>query len=61
MMLYHGKSPEQRTSPSESGSRPKPSAFNRSLGARLRELREEHGWSQRALGKQLGILQIEVE
>jgi transcriptional regulator with XRE-family HTH domain len=60
MILYMGKSPEPSTPPREPGARPKPSAFNRALGARVRELREERGWSQRALGSQLGILQSKL-
>jgi transcriptional regulator with XRE-family HTH domain len=40
--------------------RPRPSAFSRALGARLRELREERGLSQRELGSRLGILQSKL-
>jgi transcriptional regulator with XRE-family HTH domain len=55
-----GKSPKEGTSPSPGKPRPLPSAFNLALGARLRELREERGWSQRELGSKLGILQSKL-
>jgi transcriptional regulator with XRE-family HTH domain len=42
------------------GSKPRPSAFSRALGGRLRELREERGLSQRELGSRLGILQSKL-
>lgn len=37
-----------------------PVALGQELGARLRELREERGWSQRELGRRLGILQSKL-
>jgi transcriptional regulator with XRE-family HTH domain len=55
-----GKSPDERTAPAGPRSKPHPSAFNRALGARCRELREERGWSQRELGSRLGILQSKL-
>jgi transcriptional regulator with XRE-family HTH domain len=59
-----GKSSEEGTAADAAGpvapTRPRPSAFNRALGARLRELREERGLSQRELGSRLGILQSKL-
>jgi transcriptional regulator with XRE-family HTH domain len=56
-----GKSSEESTAaPPAASTRPRPSAFNRALGARLRELREERGLSQRELGSRLGILQSKL-
>jgi transcriptional regulator with XRE-family HTH domain len=54
------RSPKESTSSPAARSRPQPSAFNLALGARLREVREERGWSQRELGGQLGILQSKL-
>jgi transcriptional regulator with XRE-family HTH domain len=54
------KSSEKSTAIPGAGSRPRPSAFSRALGARLRELREERGLSQRELGSRLGILQSKL-
>jgi len=55
-----GKSSEEGTPSPPARSRPQPSAFSRALGARLRELREERGWSQRELGNRLGVLQSKL-
>jgi transcriptional regulator with XRE-family HTH domain len=55
-----GKSSKESIAMSAAASRPRPSTFNRALGARLRELREERGLSQRELGSRLGILQSKL-
>jgi transcriptional regulator with XRE-family HTH domain len=55
-----GKSSDDGTELFETPSKPRPSAFNRELGARLRELREERGLSQREVGRRLGILQSKL-
>jgi transcriptional regulator with XRE-family HTH domain len=55
-----GRSSKEGTPSPAAKPRPAPSAFSLALGARLRELREERGWSQRELGSKLGILQSKL-
>jgi putative transcriptional regulator len=55
-----GKSSKEGTSTPAGRSRPQPSAFGRAIGARLRDLREERGWTQRELDSRLGILQSKL-
>ena len=55
-----GKSLKEVTSTPARRSRPQPSAFNKAIGARLRDLREERGWTQRELDSRLGILQSKL-
>jgi len=54
------KSPKDGISPAPAKPRPQPSAFSRAIGIRLRELREERGWTQRELDSRLGILQSKL-
>jgi len=54
------KSPKDGTSPAPAKPRPQPSPFSRAIGTRLRELREERGWTQRELDSRLGILQSKL-
>jgi transcriptional regulator with XRE-family HTH domain len=44
----------------ETGTSSKASVFSCALGVRLRALREERAWSQRELGRRLGILQSKL-
>jgi putative transcriptional regulator len=60
MMRTMEQSPEESTPQPGAAKRTQPSAFSQALGARLRELREERGWSQRELGTRLGILQSKL-
>jgi len=55
-----GKSSKESTGSPAGRSRPQPSAFSRAIGARLRDLREERGWTQRELDSRLGILQSKL-
>src|SRR5260370_18876607 len=55
-----GKSSKDSTTSPAGRSRPQPSAFSRAIGARLRDLREERGWTQRELDSRLGILQSKL-
>jgi len=55
-----GKSSKDSTSSSQPRPRPQPSVFSRAIGVRLRELREERGWTQRELDRRLGILQSKL-
>lgn len=55
-----GKSSKDNTSSSQTRPRPQPSVFSRAIGVRLRELREERGWTQRELDSRLGILQSKL-
>ncbi|HYL06410.1 MAG TPA: helix-turn-helix transcriptional regulator [Thermoanaerobaculia bacterium] len=55
-----GKSPKEGTASPAGRPRPQPSAFSRAIGARLRDLREERGWTQRELDSRLGILQSKL-
>jgi transcriptional regulator with XRE-family HTH domain len=55
-----GKSSKEGTPAPSGRSRPQPSAFSRAIGARLRDLREERGWTQRELDSRLGILQSKL-
>jgi len=54
------KSSKESTGSPAGRSRPQPSAFSRAIGARLRDLREERGWTQRELDSRLGILQSKL-
>jgi len=55
-----GKSSKDSTPPAHARLRPQPSVFSRAIGTRLRELREERGWTQRELDSRLGILQSKL-
>ena len=50
-----GSKPTHQAGPASSSG-----AFSRALGARLRQLREARGWSQRQLGSRLEILQSKL-
>lgn len=60
MIPRMGKTSKDSTSSPHARSRPQPSVFSRAIGARLRELREERGWTQRELDSRLGILQSKL-
>jgi len=54
------KTSKDSTSSPQTRPRPQPSTFSRAIGVRLRELREERGWTQRELDSRLGILQSKL-
>jgi putative transcriptional regulator len=60
MISRMAESSQDITSSARARPRPQPSAFTRAIGARLRELREERGWTQRELDSRLGILQSKL-
>jgi transcriptional regulator with XRE-family HTH domain len=55
-----GKSSKESTVSPGARPRPQPSIFSKAIGARLRDLREERGWTQRELDTRLGILQSKL-
>jgi transcriptional regulator with XRE-family HTH domain len=55
-----GKSAAVRPSRGRQAAPSTTGAFGQELGARLRALRTERGWSQRELGRRLGVLQSKL-
>jgi transcriptional regulator with XRE-family HTH domain len=55
-----GKSAAKGPSPERQQPRSPVGSVGPGLGARLRGLREERGWSQRELGRRLGVLQSKL-
>src|SRR5258708_14589452 len=54
------KSAARSASPGRRPGRSTPVALGQELGTRLRGLREERGWSQREVGRRLGVLQSKL-